>query len=111
MSLFCRCIAVLFVLVLSGPGHSQDSDSDEEIGLKYRLLGPVNGGRASRVVGVPGDPLIYYLSIAAGGVWKSSNGGMSWESLRLNMPTVAIADLAVAINSLANELGVNYVVN
>ena len=67
MSLVYRLIALLLALVLAGPGHSQDSASSEEPGLNYRLLGPANGGRASRVVGVPGDPLPYYLSTAAGG--------------------------------------------
>lgn len=96
MSLFCRSIALLFALVLAGPGYSQDSDSGEEAGLKYRLLGPVNGGRASRVVGIPGDPLTYYLSTAAGGVWKSSNGGMSWESVFDDQPVSSIGSVALA---------------
>ena len=96
MSLFCRFIVVLFVLVLAGPVYSQDSDSDVEVGLKYRLLGPVNGGRASRVVGIPGDPLIYYLATAAGGVWKSSNGGMSWESVFDDQPVSSIGSVALA---------------
>ena len=39
-------------------------------GLEYRLIGPSIGGRVSRAVGVPGDPLTYYAATAAGGVWK-----------------------------------------
>jgi len=96
MSLVYRLIALLSALVLAGPGHSQDSASGEEPGLNYRLLGPANGGRASRVVGVPGDPLIYYLSTAAGGVWKSSNGGMSWKSVFDDQPVSSIGSVAVA---------------
>ena len=30
----------------------------------------------------------------------SHDGGASWQSLRLNMPTVAVVDLAVAGNDL-----------
>ncbi len=96
MSLVYRLIALLSALVLAGPGHSQDSASSEEPGLNYRLLGPANGGRASRVVGVPGDPLTYYLSTAAGGVWKSSNGGMSWKSVFDDQPVSSIGSVAVA---------------
>jgi photosystem II stability/assembly factor-like uncharacterized protein len=99
MSLFCRSIALLFALVLAGPGYSQDTDSGEEAGLKYRLLGPVNGGRASRVVGIPGDPLTYYLATAAGGVWKSSNGGMSWESVFDDQPVSSIGSVALALGN------------
>ena len=46
---------VLLALVLAGPAEAQDSDSSEESGIEYRLLGPINGGRASRVVGIPGE--------------------------------------------------------
>lgn len=96
MSLDYRLVALLLAFVLAGPGHSQDFASSEDSGLKYRLLGPLNGGRASRVVGIPGDPLIYYLSTAAGGVWKSSNGGMSWESVFDDQPVSSIGSVAVA---------------
>jgi len=96
MSLFPRYIALLFALVLAVPGNAQDSDSDEEPGLKYRLLGPVNGGRASRVVGIPGDPRTYYLSTAAGGVWKSSNGGGTWKSVFDDQPVSSIGSVALA---------------
>jgi photosystem II stability/assembly factor-like uncharacterized protein len=48
--------------------------------LKYRLIGPFAGGRVSRSCGVPGDPLTYYVASAAGGVWKTSDGGNTWKS-------------------------------
>src|SRR5439155_8352774 len=46
-------------------------------GLKYRLVGPHQGGRVSRVAGIPGDPTTYYLASASGGVWKSTDGGIN----------------------------------
>jgi hypothetical protein len=104
MSLAYRLIALLLALVLAGPGHSQDSASDEEPGLKYRLLGPANGGRASRVVGIPGDPSTYYLATAAGGVWKSSNGGMSWKSVFDDQPVSSIGSVAVASGNPAKPI-------
>ena len=51
----------------------------ELAGLEYRLVGPPAGGRVSRVVGVPGDPLTYYAATASGGVWKSTDGGIRWK--------------------------------
>ena len=94
--LSARAFVLLLPLLLAGTAYAQDSDSSEESALEYRLLGPVNGGRASRVVGIPGDPLIYYLSTAAGGVWKSSNGGMSWESVFDDQPVSSIGSVALA---------------
>ena len=90
MSHVSRFIVLMVAFTLAGPANSQYTDSDEESGLQYRLLGPVNGGRASRVVGIPGDPSIYYLSTAAGGVWKTSNGGMTWESVFDDQPVSSI---------------------
>ncbi len=46
--------------------------------LKYRLIGPAWGGRTTRVAGVVGTPTMY-AAAAAGGLWKSSNGGLTWE--------------------------------
>src|SRR6516164_1333808 len=47
--------------------------------LKYRLVGPAAGGRVCRAVGVPGDPRTFYAATAAGGVWKSTDGGVRWK--------------------------------
>src|SRR6516165_3348755 len=49
--------------------------------LKYRPIGPAAGGRVSRACGVPSDPLTYYAATAAGGVWKSSDGGVHWKPI------------------------------
>lgn len=35
--------------------------------LRWRFVGP-EGNRVSAVVGVPGDPLVYYAGSASGGV-------------------------------------------
>src|SRR5688500_10834412 len=65
-------------------------------GLQYRLLGPAAGGRVSGVAGVPGDPLTYYTATAAGGVWKSTNGGLDWSSVFDDQPVSSMGSIAVA---------------
>jgi len=55
--------------------------SDEALeGLKFRSVGPYRGGRSTTVVGVPSDPMTYYMG-SMGGVWKTSNGGISWNNI------------------------------
>src|SRR4051812_39716576 len=49
--------------------------------LKARCVGPAAGGRVCRVTGIAGDPLTYYAATAGGGVWKSTDGGLSFGSI------------------------------
>ncbi len=64
--------------------------------LKYRLVGPAAGGRVSRACGVPGDPSTYYLAAAAGGVWKTTDGGLTWKSVFDDEDASSMGALAVA---------------
>ncbi len=64
--------------------------------LSYRNIGPAAGGRVSRVAGVPGDPLTYYAATSAGGVWKSSDGGVSFQPVFDDQPVSSIGSIAVA---------------
>lgn len=64
--------------------------------LKFRLLGPAWGGRVSRVAGVPGNPNLYYVASASGGVWKSVDGGHRFTPLFDDQPVSSIGSLAVA---------------
>src|SRR5690349_10861957 len=65
-------------------------------GLKYRSIGPAWGGRVARAAGVPGDPLTYYAATASGGVWKSSDGGFTWNPVFDDQPISSIGSIAVA---------------
>ncbi|MEM9143670.1 MAG: glycosyl hydrolase [Bacteroidota bacterium] len=49
--------------------------------LRYRSLGPYRGGRSAAVTGVPGKPNLFYFGATGGGVWKTENGGRSWENI------------------------------
>jgi len=49
--------------------------------MKYRMVGPFRGGRATAVTGVVGDPRTYYFGASGGGVWKTDSAGEVWENV------------------------------
>src|ERR1041384_14213 len=65
--------------------------------MKFRNLGPtVGGGRVTAVVGVPGKPNIYYAGAAAGGVFMTQDGGLSWKPVFEKESTASIGAIALA---------------
>ena len=92
-----------FVTATHAQSVEQDSKEAKEralagpfYNLKYRLIGPAAGGRVSRVAGVPGDPLTYWAATASGGIWKSENGGLKWESVFDDQMISSTGSIAVA---------------
>ncbi len=63
---------------------------------KFRFMGPSTNGRASAVVGIPGDTSTYYLGAASGGIWKSTDGGKTWAPIFDDQTSAAIGALAIA---------------
>jgi photosystem II stability/assembly factor-like uncharacterized protein len=48
-------------------------------GLKWRNIGPNRGGRSIAVAGSSSRPLEYYFAATGGGIWKTTDGGVSWK--------------------------------
>ena len=65
-------------------------------GMKWRQIGPFRGGRVLAVAGVPGDPNTYYFGAVAGGIFKSTNGGLSWTPTFDHESVSSIGAIAVA---------------
>src|SRR5215471_4258230 len=80
------------------PAPASDSaDHDIFKNLSFRNLGPAAaGGRVTSVAGVPENPALYYAGAAAGGVFKSTDGGLSWKSIFEHEGTASIGDIALA---------------
>src|SRR2546430_16314618 len=47
-------------------------------GLHYRLVGPSRGGRVTTVTGVPSQPKTFYMGVASGGMFRTTDGGATW---------------------------------
>ncbi|HET8552775.1 MAG TPA: glycosyl hydrolase [Gammaproteobacteria bacterium] len=65
-------------------------------GLHWRQIGPFRGGRAPAVAGVASDPNTYYFGAAAGGVWKTTDSGVTWRAVFAREPVSSIGAIAVA---------------
>src|SRR5439155_9685759 len=98
---FATCVAMTLACVASilVPGHAQEVSraniSESYSQLPWRYIGP-EGNRVIAVAGVSGDPLVYYVGAASGGIWKTSDGGIHWEPIFDNQPVASIGSLAVA---------------
>lgn len=49
--------------------------------VKWRNIGPLRGGRSVAACGVDKDPMTYYMGTTGGGLWKTSDMGISWENI------------------------------
>jgi photosystem II stability/assembly factor-like uncharacterized protein len=87
---------LLAMLALVFTASAQTLSKDSLAGMKYRLVGPFRGGRVEAVVGIPGNPYVYYFGAAAGGVWKSTNGGLSWTPIFDHESNPSIGAIAIA---------------
>jgi photosystem II stability/assembly factor-like uncharacterized protein len=65
-------------------------------GMKWRQIGPFRGGRVVAVSGVPGDSATWYFGAVAGGVWKSTNAGNTWQPMFDEQKIASIGAIAVA---------------
>src|SRR5262249_16877413 len=81
-------------------GESAEGDQEEPKGpwhgLTWRLLGPFRGGRVLAVSGVGGDTHTHYVGGGGGGVWKTTDGGLTWRPM-----TDKTKDMSPSIGAIA----------
>ncbi|MCB0585059.1 MAG: glycosyl hydrolase, partial [Phaeodactylibacter sp.] len=87
--LFCTLLA--FTCLNFRAAHAQQ-DQEEAPGttkyaqrlydaIQWRNIGPYRGGRSCAVTGVPGKPNLFYFGSTGGGVWRTKDGGQTWENI------------------------------
>lgn len=52
-------------------------------------------GRINCITFHPNDPATYFVGVAQGGVWKTSNNGQTWIPLTDNLPITRISDIEI----------------
>ncbi len=50
-------------------------------GLQWRNIGPFRGGRSVASTGVIGQPHTYYMGSTGGGVYKTTDDGITWKNI------------------------------
>ncbi|HEV2272440.1 MAG TPA: hypothetical protein VGR92_23545 [Steroidobacteraceae bacterium] len=106
-SFLLRAAAVLLSVSCAAPlalaahatGTQQAAEPPKDVfaQLKFRNLGPaIAGGRVTAVAGVPGNPLIYYVGAAGGGVFQTTDGGLNWKPIFNHASTSSIGAIAIA---------------
>ena len=65
--------------------------------FRWRSVGPVNmGGRVTDVEGIPGPSKTFYVAAAAGGIWKTTNNGTTFQQIWTDERVVSMGDIAIA---------------
>lgn len=66
-------------------------------GLKWRNIGPFRGGRSVASSGVVGQPMTYYNGTVGGGVWKTTDDGITWKNVSDGFfKTATVGSIAVS---------------
>jgi len=61
------------------PAQPYSVDESYLTGLKWRNIGPNRGGRSIAAAGSATRPMEYYFGAVGGGLWKTTDGGVSWK--------------------------------
>jgi photosystem II stability/assembly factor-like uncharacterized protein len=87
-------VAMLFAARIA---PAQMLDSASVAGFKWRTPGPANFmGRLSDAVGIPSPSKTIYVAAAGGGIWKSTNNGVTWRPIFDDKRVIAMGMLAIA---------------
>ena len=96
-AIWCAAVASAWIAFLpTGDAQQAARVSPDMYGrIHWRFIGP-EGNRFSAAAGVPGDPHVYYVGAASGGIYKTLDAGVTWQPMFDGQPVQSIGSLAVA---------------
>lgn len=94
-SLFCLSF---LAAVIPADALAQTSPTAGDVtGLEWRSIGPADmGGRTVDIAAIPGDPTIVYFATASGGLWRTTNQGVTWSSIFESGGTLSLGAVTLA---------------
>jgi photosystem II stability/assembly factor-like uncharacterized protein len=88
-------LTALLLGVGFAPVHAQEHD-DPFAAMRAREIGPAGmSGRVSDVEVVLSDRSVIYVGGATGGVFKSTDGGLTWDPIFDDQPALGVGSIAV----------------
>ena len=89
-------LLLLVLLCIVATTNAQKLDLELVKNLEPRNIGP--GGMSGRVTSIDvvhNNPNIIYAGTASGGLWKSSNGGITWDPIFDDQETASVGAVAI----------------
>lgn len=80
----------------SAPAAASKLTADLLEPIRARLIGPANTSGRVTAIAAPGDGKTMYVAFASGGVWKTTNHGVTWRPVTDDLAFASIGDVAVA---------------
>ncbi len=93
--LFRRVVVLVLLAGLGSITTSHAQAPESYVQLKFRYIGPV-GNRVIAVAGLPGNPNVYYVGAASGGIFKTSDDGAHWDAIFDDQAVSSIGSVAIA---------------
>ncbi len=99
--IFIIVLVLLSIFSLTAQKKKKDifQPIDQELleGLKWRNIGPHRGGRSVTSTGVVSNPMLYYMGTTGGGIWKTTDAGITWTNISDGqLKTSSVGAIAVA---------------
>ncbi len=80
-----QCLLLILASALAvaqtSPARQPSGQASVMKAMQWRNIGPFRGGRSVCVAGHPTERLVFYMGTTGGGVWKTENGGISWQNI------------------------------
>ena len=89
---------------VAGEARAQEADqalvAEVVAGLPLREIGPaVMGGRIADIAVHPHRSGTWYVAVGSGGVWKTTNAGVTWDAIFEDQPVYSVGDVAIDPNN------------
>ena len=93
----CAAVQMLLLLALAVTTAAAQTVPEQAYSdMQWRLVGPFRAGRAIAAAGIPGNPYTFYFGAVDGGMWKTTNAGLTWEPISDGQMNPSIGAFAIA---------------